>query len=134
MQVVDVNIPRFNQAVIALLTGVAFVLDRWWLVTVAFAILALSWAGGPRLAPLTRIYLRWIQPRIARPPVTEPAAPPRFAQLLGTIFLGAATTAFLAGWSALGWGLTLVVTVLAALAATTRICLGCIVYQKTVTR
>ncbi len=131
---VDVNIPRFNQAVIAAITGVAFLIDRWWLVTVAFVILALSSVGGPSLAPLTRLYVWLIRPWIQAPVVTEPAAPPRFAQMLGALFLGGATTAFLAGESTLGWGLSLVVTTLATLAATTRICLGCILYRKTVAR
>jgi hypothetical protein len=64
--------------------------------------------------------------------VTEPAAPPRFSQLIGAGFLGAASLAFAAGAPALGWGLTLIVTALAALAATTRICVGCMVYRKVV--
>jgi hypothetical protein len=42
MSTVDVNVPRFNQAIIALLTGLAFVADQPWLVLVAFLILAVS--------------------------------------------------------------------------------------------
>jgi hypothetical protein len=132
MSTVDVNIPRFNQAVIALLTGLAFVIDQPWLVLVGFVILAVSWAGGPRLAPLTRFYVGVIRPRLSGPVVTEPAAPPRFSQLIGAGFLGVASLAFAVGASALGWGLTLTVTALAALDATTRICVGCIVYRKVV--
>lgn len=132
MSTVDVNIPRFNQAVIALLTGLAFVADQPWLVPVAFVTLAVSWAGGPRLAPLTRLYVGLIRPRLSGPVVTEPAAPPRFSQLIGAGFLGVASMAFGAGAPAFGWVLTLIVTALATLAATTRICLGCIVYSKVV--
>lgn len=132
MSTVDVNIPRFNQAVIALLTGLAFVIDQPWLVVVAFLILAISWAGGPRLAPLTRLYVGVIRPRLSGPVVTEPAAPPRFSQLIGAGFLGVASVAFGASAPVLGWALTLVVTALAALAATTKICVGCIVYRKVV--
>lgn len=132
MSTVDVNVPRFNQAIIALLTGLAFVIDQPWLVLVAFVVLAVSWAGGPRLAPLTRLYVGLIRPRLTGPVVTEPAAPPRFSQLIGAGFLGVASLAFAVGAPALGWGLTLIVTALAALAATTRICVGCIVYRKVV--
>ena len=130
---VDVAVPRFNQAVIAVLTGTAFLADLPWLVAVAFVILALSWAGGPRFAPLTRLYVGWVRPRLRPdgPRAFEDARPPRFAQLVGTIFLGAATAAFALGAPVVGWVLTLTV---AALAATTAICVGCILYEKAIAR
>lgn len=129
---VDVDVPRFNQAVVAALTGIAFLADLPWLVAVAFALLALSWAGGPRWAPLTQLWVRALRPvvRPDGPAAFEDARPPRFAQLLGTLFLGAATVSFALGAPAVGWTLTLVVTALAALAATTAICVGCIVYER----
>ena len=131
---VDVDVPRFNQAVVAVLTGVAFVLQQPWLVAGAFAVLAVSWLGGPNFAPLTRLYLSVVRPRL-RPdgPVEfEDARPPRFAQLLGAVFLGFATVSFLVGGGVVGWTLTLLVTALATLAATTRICVGCLIYQRAV--
>lgn len=133
---VDINIPRFNQAMVAAFTAVAFVVQRPWLVGLTFAILAISWLGGPTVAPFSQIYVRAFRPRVDAngPTEVEPAAPPRFAQLVGTLFLGAASLSFVAGAMALGWGLTLVVTALAALAATTRICVGCIVYERAVER
>ncbi len=134
MQVVDRNVPRFNQAVITVLTALGFVTDNPWLVVIGFVILAVSWAGGPKVAPLTQVYVRLIRPRLQGPIITEPAAPPRFSQLIGAIFLGVASLAFAFGSPGLGWGLTLVVTALAALAATTRICVGCIIYEKAVAR
>lgn len=131
---VDVNVPRFNQGVIAAVTAVAFLADTPALVAAAFAILAVSWFAGPRFAPLTRIYVDFVRPRVEPdgPSEFEPAAPPRFAQLIGTAFLGTATVALFTGATALGWGLTLTVTALAALAAATRICVGCIFYEKVV--
>lgn len=131
---VDVNVPRFNQGTVAVLTAVAFVFQLDWLVATAFAILAVSWLLGPRFAPLTQLYVRLIRPRIGPPTEFEPAAPPRFAQLIGSVFLGASTVAFALGLTAVGWTLSLVVTALAALAAVTRICVGCIVYEKAVAR
>ncbi len=131
---VDVNVPRFSQAMTALLTAVAFLVDLPMLVGVVFVILAVAWAGGPRSSLWAQVYVRWLRPRLDPdgPSETEDAAPPRFASLLGTVFLGAAAAAFLAGLPVLGWALTLVVTALAALAAVTRICVGCIFYQRVV--
>lgn len=129
---VDVAVPRFNQAVIAALTGLAFVLDAPALVAVSALILGVSWASGPRFAPLTRLYVDVIRPRLRPdgPTAFEDARPPRFSQLIGTLFLAAATLSFAVGLDGLGWALTLIVTSLAALAATTAICVGCIVYEK----
>ncbi len=133
---VDVNVPRFNQAVVAAVTAIAFLFQLPALVGGMFLVLAISWLGGPRVAPLTLLYTRVIRPRL-RPAGAvefEPAAPPRFAQLLGAIFLGAGYGALVAGWTAVGWTLTLVVTGLATLAATSRICVGCLIYEKAVAR
>lgn len=133
---VDVNVPRFNQALVALLTGAAFVFDLPALVAVTFAVLAISWLGGPSVAPFTKIYVGLVRPRFQPdgPAEFEPAAPPRFSQMLGALFLGAATVALYSGVSAVGWTLVLIVTALAALAAAARICVGCIVYEKAIVR
>lgn len=133
---VDVNVPRFNQGVVAALTALGFVLQQPWLIVTTFAILAVSWFAGPSVAPLTQLYVRLIRPRVQPegPTEYEPAAPPRFAQLIGAGFLGAASFSLVAGWSALGWALTLIVTALATLAAATRICVGCIVYERVAVR
>ena len=133
---VDVNVPRFNQALVALLTGAAFVFDLPAVVAVTFAVLAISWLGGPSAAPFTRIYVALVRPRFQPdgPTEFEPAAPPRFSQMLGAVFLGAATVALYSGASAVGWTLALIVTALAALAATARVCVGCIIYQKALSR
>lgn len=127
---VDVNVPRFNQTCVALLTAVAFVLGWWQIVAVVAVILGLTRFGGPRVGLFTQIYLRLIRPRIDGETVTEASAPPRFAQLIGFIFLVVATAVFLAGFDTLGWVITLIVTALATLAAATRICVGCIIYEQ----
>ncbi len=133
---VDVNVPRFNQAIVALLTAFGFVLGQPWLVVATFAILAVSWTAGPTVAPLTQLYVRVVRPRVQPdgPTEFEPAAPPRFAQLIGAVVLGVASFALVAGWETLGWALTLFVTALATLAAATRICVGCILYERAVVR
>ena len=130
MTQVDVNVPRFNQACVAVLTGLAFVTQVWVLVPIVAAILALTRFGGPRYGLFTRLYVGLVRPRLNGPVATEPAGPPRFAQLLGVVFLAIATVLFVVGWMTAGWVVTLMVTALAALAATTRICVGCIIYQR----
>ena len=135
MTTVDINIPRVNQAVTALLCVIGFVTSRPALVAVAFAVLLLSRFGGPKLAPITQLYVRLIRPRFQPdgPTEFEDARPPAFSQLLGTVFLGAALVALLGGAMILGWALTLLVAGLAGLAATSRICVGCILYERFLT-
>lgn len=132
MTAVDVNVPRFNQALVAVLTGLAFVTQVWVLVPIVAGILALTRFGGPRFGLFTRIYVGLLRPRLSRPVETEPAGPPRFAQLLGVGFLTVASVLFVVGWMTPAWVVTLMVTALAALAATTRICVGCIIYERAV--
>lgn len=126
---VDVNVPRFNQGLVAAITGIAFVLQWWPLVAFVAVILAATRFLGPRYGVFTQAYVRLIRPKLTGPTETEWAEPPRFAQLLGVIFLGSASVLFVFGFDIAGWTLTLVVTALAALAATTRICVGCMVYE-----
>lgn len=132
MTTVDINIPRVNQAVTALLCVLGFVTSTPALVAVAFAILVLSRFGGSKLAPVTQLYVRLIRPRLQPdgPAEFEDPRPPAFSQLLGTMFLGGALVALSAGATIVGWALTLLVAGLAALAATSRICVGCILYER----
>lgn len=130
--VVDVNVPRFNQTLVAALTGLAFVLQWWPLVALVAAVLGITRFAGPRWGLFTQLYVRIVRPRLSKPVETEPAAPPQFAQLLGFLFLTASTTAFLVGLTLVGWVIALIVFALAALAATTRLCVGCIIYEKAV--
>lgn len=130
MNRVDVNVPRFNQACVAALTGIAFILQVWPVVALTAVVLAVTRFLGPRFGLFTQIYVRLIRPHLDGEIETEPAGPPRFAQLLGVLFLGSATVAFAVGFPVVGWILTLVVTALAALAATTRICVGCLIYER----
>jgi hypothetical protein len=131
---VDVNIPRFNQAAVAVLVGLAFLLQWWPLVAVIAAVLALTRLGGARRGLFTQAYLRLVRPRLSGPIETEPAAPPRFSQTLGAIFLGVATLSFAFGWTTIGWLVSLLVFALATLAAVGRICVGCIFYEKVIAR
>ena len=129
---IDVNVPRFNQACVAVVTGLAFVLQIWVLVPVLAMLLAATRLGGPQYALFTQVYVRLLRPRLRGPIETEAAEPPRFAQVLGIVFLTAASALFVIGATGPGWIVTLMVTALATLAATTRICVGCMIYERAV--
>jgi hypothetical protein len=125
---IDPRGPRFNQGALSvgLLTG--FLLD-WRPVAPLFAVvLFLGWAFGPRVGPFLRLYADVIRPRLAPPADREDPRGPRFASLIGVIFLGSATVAFLGGVPVVGWILALIVVALAGLSATTGLCVGCEVY------
>ncbi|HEX2030872.1 MAG TPA: DUF4395 domain-containing protein [Actinomycetota bacterium] len=131
---VDPRQPRFGQAITGLLLGVAYFLDWPAVIPVLAAILAGASLLGPR-ANLYAYLFRAVKraARLGPPSELEEAAPPRFANTVGFGFLTVASVAYFAfsppllgGW--LAWGLALVVSVLALLAATTGLCVGCELY------
>ncbi len=125
---IDPRGPRFNQAVLALALLLGFLFD-WRLVVPIFAVvLTLGAAFGPRYGPFLRLYADVVKARLGPPSELEDPRPPRFSAAVGVVFLTGATVAFLAGASALGWALALVVALLAGLSATTGICVGCEIY------
>jgi hypothetical protein len=125
---IDPRGPRFNQAVLATALVVGFLAD-WRPVAPLFALVLLAGAAfGPRYGPFLALYAKAIRPRLGPPSELEDPRPPRFAAAVGVAFLGAATIAFLAGSTVVGWGLALVVAALAALSATTGVCVGCEIY------
>ncbi|MQA99391.1 MAG: DUF4395 family protein [Actinobacteria bacterium] len=127
---VDSHLPRFSQGVQALLLAAAFLLELEIVVPLMALMLFAAVVGGPRWNLMGYLYRALLIPR-GEP---EPAAPPRFAQTLGTIFLTLGTiglyTTDIDSTSrlVLGWGPALLVALLAALAATTGFCLGCEIY------
>ncbi|MEA2365955.1 MAG: hypothetical protein QOE69_1976 [Thermoleophilaceae bacterium] len=128
--VIDARAPRTNQAVIGLLSLVAVLTGAEWLPAVLAAQLAIGLTLGRRYCLPCLLYFEVIQPRFGEGPI-EDSRPPRFANMVGVAFLGAATIAFLAGAPAVGWTLTVIVAALALLAAITGFCAGCQVYRLT---
>ncbi len=118
---VDSHLPRFTQALLALLLLTGFLLGWRWIAPILMVALLLALVGGPTYNPFAQLYRRLPIPR-GEP---EPAAPPRFSQALGVGFLALGTVVLYAVeretvvWWALGWGPVLAVAVLAAVAATT---------------
>ena len=109
---------------------IAFLTSTEWLVAVPAAQLAIGLTFGRRYCLPCVFYFEVIQPGFGEGPL-EDSRPPRFANLVGVAFLGAATLAFLLDVPALGWTLALIVAALALLAAITGLCVGCELYRLT---
>ncbi len=133
-EVIDANVPRFNQACVAALTGIAFVVQSWPLVAIVAIVLGTSRFLGPKYALFTQVYVRALRPRLRGAVVTKPAAPAAFAQLLGVVLLSLATVLLIVEASAAGWIVTLAVTALASLGGFGGVCVGCIIYDKATDR
>ncbi len=131
---IDVNIPRFNQSVVAALIALAFISQSSWPVALTAVLLTAAGLLGPRANLTARIYTAWIRDLVdpGGPSEVEAAGPPRFASRVGAVFTVAATVAFILGWTLAGWVLTGTVGALALLAATSRICVGCLIYERLV--
>lgn len=125
---VDARAPRFNQAIIGVAALAAYLLGFWPLLTLAALQLALSLSFGPRLCLGCLVYFKLVRPRLGPGPVKD-ARPVRFSNFVGLAFLGAATTAHIAGYARLGWALGLTVAGLALVAAVSNVCAGCEMYR-----
>ena len=128
--VIDSRAPRFNQAVIGLLALVAVLLGgvAWVLLALLALQLAVGLIFGRRYCLPCLAYFELIQPRFGEGPV-EDSRPPRFANLVGAVVLGAASLALALGLETVGAALGLLVAGLALLAASTGLCVGCEVYR-----
>jgi hypothetical protein len=118
---------RFAAALTTVVIAVVLVTGWWWLAllqTVVFAISAIE----PRRGPYGYVYRALVLPRIGPPVEREPAAPVRFAQLVGFTFLAVATAGYLAGVPALGVVFAGFGLLAAFLNAAFGLCLGCEAY------
>jgi Domain of unknown function (DUF4395) len=128
LDVIDARAPRFNQATIGTLALVAFLTGWWPLLAILAGQLAVGLTLGRRFCLPCLAYFELVQPRLGEGEI-EDSRPPRFANLLGIVVLGAASGAHAAGLATLGWALGLLVATLALLAAATGLCVGCELYR-----
>jgi Domain of unknown function (DUF4395) len=126
--VIDARAPRFNQAVIGSLALLAFLLGLEWLPAVLAAQLAIGLLFGRQYCLPCLFYFEVVQPRVGEGHI-EDSRPPRFANMVGVVFLAGATLAFLLEAPTVAWALTLVVAALALLAAASGLCMGCEMYK-----
>jgi hypothetical protein len=128
LQVIDARAPRFNQATVALVS-LAGVLTGWWPLFGLMGLQLLIGLGlGRRWCLPCVFYFEVVQPRLGEGPL-EDARPVRFANQVGATFLTAATLAGALGWQAAALALGGTVAALALLAATTGLCVGCLLFK-----
>ena len=128
LDVIDSRAPRFNQATIGLLAVLAVVTGWWWLLALLSLQLVVGLTFGRRYCLPCLAYFELVQPRFGEGPL-EDSRPPRFANVVGAVFLGAAAVTWAAGFGTVGAVLGSVVAALALLAATTGFCTGCEAYK-----
>jgi hypothetical protein len=126
--VIDAYAPRANQTVVGLVSLLAVTTGWWPLLWLLAAQLAIGLRFGRRYCVACVLYFEVIQPRIGEGPI-EDSRPPRFANMVGTVFLGAASLAYGLDAPVVGAALGLAVAALALLAATTGLCVGCEMYK-----
>src|SRR6266568_2033282 len=127
---VDTHLGKFSQGCVVALAGLAFLFSQPVIVLIAAAALALS-ALLPAASPFRLLYRGVVLPlHLWRPRVVEDdPAPHRFSQGVGAAFLIASTLVlFLTKAATVGWGLDLIVFVLAGINLTVGFCAGCFMY------
>jgi hypothetical protein len=119
--------PRFAAAVTSVVLVLVLVFSSGWLALVQALVFAVT-AANPRFGPYGLLYRWLLAPRLARPTELEPAAPVRFAQLVGLVFTAVAALGYLAGVPVVGIVATALALIAAFLNAAFGLCLGCEVY------
>jgi len=125
---VDHSALRVNQACIIALLIIAFVVNLSWLVLLVGVIMLVGTIIGiPGFKP---VYVNFVKPRGLLKPdiVLDNPEPHRFSQGLGAVFLLASTIALWTNAIVLGWALSWLVIVLAALNLFGGFCVGCFFY------
>jgi hypothetical protein len=126
--VIDSRAPRFNQAVVGVVSLLAVGTGWWWLLAVLALQLAVGLTFGRRFCLPCVAYFEVVQRAFGEGEL-EDARPPRVANMVGIAVLGAASVAYAAGWGTVGAGLGLLVAALALIAAVTGFCTGCEAYK-----
>jgi hypothetical protein len=125
--VVDARASRIAQGFTALLVLLPLATGGWPLLVIPLAHLVSSLVLGKRGNLALVAFDVLLKGRLG-PGELKDARPPRFANLVGALFLLGAIGAHLAGLTSLAWALAATVAILATLAATTGFCLGCNIY------
>jgi Domain of unknown function (DUF4395) len=123
--------PRFAAAVTSTVLVVILALSATpvagWLAAAQAVVFAIG-AFDPRRTPYGWAYRTFVAPRLGPPSEREPAAPVRFAQGLGFVFVVVAAVGYLSGATLLGVVATGFALAAAFLNAAFGLCLGCELY------
>jgi Domain of unknown function (DUF4395) len=128
LTVIDSRAPRFNQAVIGVVSVLAVATGWWWLLAALAVNLALGLGLGRRFCVTCVAYFSLVQPRFGEGPL-EDSRPPRVANMIGFAFLAGASIAYGLNAQIAGAVLASIVAVLALVAAVTGFCTGCEAYK-----
>jgi len=126
--VIDSRGPRTNQAIVGVGALIAFLLHQEWIIVLLALQLIVGLTLGRRFCLPCRLWFDVLQPRLGEGTI-EDARLPRFANIIGAVFLTVSSILLYAGSSSIGWALALIVAALALLAATTGVCVGCEMYM-----
>lgn len=126
--VIDSRAPRFNQGVVATTALLGLITGFWPLLTLMGAQLAISVLFGRKYCVPCLVYFELIQPRIGEGELEDSRAP-RFANIVGAVFLLSASAFFGFGYTLVGQVLAGIVAALATLGVTTGLCVGCEMYR-----
>ena len=119
--------PRFAAAITSVVLVLIMIFSAGWLALAQAAVFAVA-AVAPRYSPYGLVYRTVLAPRLPRPTELEPAAPFRFAQSVGLVFMLVAAVGYLMGAPLLGLVFTAFALLAAFLNAAFGLCLGCEVY------
>jgi Domain of unknown function (DUF4395) len=128
LQVIDSRAPRFNQVVVALTSLLALTTGFWPLVALLGTQLTVGLLFGRKYCLPCVFYFEFVQPRFGEGPLEDSRAP-RFANILGAVFLVSAAILWSQGFVFAGQLLTAMVAALASLAVSTGLCVGCEMYK-----
>jgi hypothetical protein len=119
--------PRFAAALTTVVLVLVLVTGSGWLALAQAVVFAIT-AYDPRRGPYALIYRTLVAPRLPATAEREDAAPVRFAQLVGMIFLSIAAVGYLAGSATVGTVFAAFGLLAAFLNAAFGLCLGCEAY------
>lgn len=126
---VDPRAPRFGQFLTATGLLLGIVLQSPILILAVAVVLNTAVLSRWRFHPYSLLWRHAVAPVVGVPDEPEPAAPHRFATLVGAVGTAVASVAIAAGVPVLGYALAGLVAAAAGLGATTGFCLGCYFYQ-----
>ena len=134
----DRSVLKVNQMILMVAIVVGYLLALAypgvaWILPV-LAVMMLAAVASPSLNVPRLLYTRILRPSgIVKPRIVqEDPAPHRFAQLVGGVFLAAASIFVITGLLVVAWVLAWIVVALAFLNFAFNICVGCIVYAQLV--
>ena len=127
MQQLDPRGPRFAAALTTAVLVIVLATGWGWLALAQTLVFAIT-AADPRRGPYALLYRAFIAPQLGPTTEREDAAPIRFAQLVGFVFLAVASIGYLAGAPAVGVVFAAFGLLAAFLNAAFGLCLGCEAY------